>query len=354
MGLLTPLYIPPLSRKLLSTKKRWQDRAKMVLSAMQIVNHKRLIALVSPPPLAAHDLIKDLQELATIIGGVWIVQTRHLPITSPRQKLIREYLLSVLACDGFIKRKQVAEECAAPPQSLLYLLRPITTLDPDLKVWRVKLEKDLEFEAEFPDFCAAHQNEWRTFQPKIISELLLTRKTKSSTRTRAVSTVKAESSTASASLPAVVGVSKLKAEDVFEVPTAKEQLRRLVRLSFQESQVITPATMQKRFQEYQNKDFPSNQMKELTTSDLTLILHEEAEEIQNRWILKNIGDPEVDNYRRVILRVFKNGKTGKLRKADVVAAANEAGFKIPQKSYREILKEIANTKGSQWVLKNGI
>lgn len=98
----------------------------------------------------------------------------------------------------------------------------------------------------------------------------------------------------------------------------------------------------------QNEIKPSN----VTDAQVKSVLAELAVELGNAYVLRRLNDKSLDDYRDVVIELFKRKDT--LKKADVT---NEVLSKklttIPQPVYNRVMKEFATTANAVWTLKSG-
>eukprot|EP01126_Amoeba_proteus_P002210 TRINITY_DN1068_c0_g1_i5.p2 TRINITY_DN1068_c0_g1~~TRINITY_DN1068_c0_g1_i5.p2 ORF type:complete len:145 (-),score=44.47 TRINITY_DN1068_c0_g1_i5:99-533(-) len=86
--------------------------------------------------------------------------------------------------------------------------------------------------------------------------------------------------------------------------------------------------------------------------DIQSTLEQIAGTIHGIWYLKSGGSPEVDQYRNVLISLFKENVS--LQKKDVEQAMrNQLGKNIPPALYERLMREFSYSKNNQWILRSG-
>lgn len=96
--------------------------------------------------------------------------------------------------------------------------------------------------------------------------------------------------------------------------------------------------------------------KKIETSDEKVLTklkqHSYLIELPQVWTLRTVEDEQTDKYRTIILSMFITNTT--LKKSDIVQKIREILYNdIPNNIYNKIMKELAISSGSQWILKTG-
>lgn len=96
--------------------------------------------------------------------------------------------------------------------------------------------------------------------------------------------------------------------------------------------------------------------KKIETSDDKILTklkqHSYLIELPQVWTLRTVGDEQIDKYRTIILSMFIANTT--LKKSDIVQKIREILYDdIPNNIYNKIMKGLAISSGSQWILKTG-
>eukprot|EP00923_Selenidium_pygospionis_P036541 GHVN01064073.1.p1 GENE.GHVN01064073.1~~GHVN01064073.1.p1 ORF type:complete len:828 (+),score=200.05 GHVN01064073.1:241-2724(+) len=96
-----------------------------------------------------------------------------------------------------------------------------------------------------------------------------------------------------------------------------------------------------------------SEFSDMTETDLTDCLTPIAVEIGNLWVLRQIGNPHLDEYRSVLISLFRR-YVKPLSKAEVLAAFKEQlrkPFDLPDFQFRKLIREFAKNVSGSWVFK---
>ena len=62
-----------------------------------------------------------------------------------------------------------------------------------------------------------------------------------------------------------------------------------------------------------------------------------------------LGDKGIDDFRNLLLSMLREKES--LRRAEIMEAARNAGMSVPDSLYSRVVKDICQSKGSNWSLK---
>eukprot|EP01027_Heterolobosea_sp_BB2_P004544 GEZU01006959.1.p1 GENE.GEZU01006959.1~~GEZU01006959.1.p1 ORF type:complete len:281 (-),score=105.41 GEZU01006959.1:88-930(-) len=276
-----------------------------------------------------------LERVALLVNGTWIVKSEL--VYQPAIAARRDYILYLFTQQQYVERKHVAEKLELAPDVVRELLHEIAELRPG-KGWELKVAKDEKFMSKFIEVVARQKKEWENRKAKILKNVATGFASVGPARGKVdFTTVKPTTN-----VDDVVGaVSRVIGSSV------QQHVRRFFLEMFEKFGVCGLVMLKQQFANKQKADAVLNEANETMFQQ---VLNAIAKPFNNSYVLKTLGDPDVDKYRDVLLDLFQAKKT--LKRAEIMKEVQDRlNVEIPPNVYSKILKEIAISKGGTWVAK---
>lgn len=354
----TYIYTQGLPLSDLNTLPLLAQLKSLMLNAY-VLTYDKIISLIKTTA-KPNEILSDLEKVAVLIKGNWVVKSelsyKHYAFHA------RQYLLSLFKHSEYVNRKEFGKFTHIGSQMSYNMFSEIGVLDggKDGKGWQLKLPENTQYEKENPNIVN-RQNE--LFKTELAASMkVLTRKKKESKSKHA-----AEASNSAMDVdeeadddidfeeiiqlsPDILPVQKYPVKGL----TVEEQLDNLLMQLFKNYGVLQMRYIIALVNVRQRSDLVSNKIRDnITPSAIKEKVEKMCEKIHNSYILKSLGDRNVDGYRKLIVNLFKSRQS--IQKSTVIKTVLVSRLeKIPLPIYNKILKELAVYRSTTWTLKTGI
>lgn len=138
--------------------------AQQVMCCMlagRVLQYKRIREL-STNAKSDEQVLPELEKIAVLIKGVWVVKSQALQATNnwtPRQVAIRDYLLYLLHSQEYVSRDAFAKKCGLSVDEGKELLDELTVLVRG-RGRKLKVEPDEEFLEMYPEVVQRQNRIW--------------------------------------------------------------------------------------------------------------------------------------------------------------------------------------------------
>ncbi|KAM7478041.1 hypothetical protein LguiA_026254 [Lonicera macranthoides] len=354
---------------------RSKGPSRRILLSLPLEDRYRTWLLEGPPihrfnalkHLAPNDSDEDvllvLKDLAHVIQGLWVPQSRLLYRDDQGSvKLARDYVLLLFSKNPIISSAQLPQK----PELLKHMKEVLNVLAverPTLGDWKFKEPRDVSFIKLHPDIVKQHEKEWDAREEKI-TECVYGGGSKNSSKRTKPATV--DRPVASKNLNKVAPKTSNAASSRPSMPDeTREALPKALQKLFQFHKVCSFEQICQRLRDTAISESarPKGVPRELVAAakgvdfrdELLEIVNQVAIEIHGVFVWKSSVDhPQYNDLRSIVIGLLKAERNAKLKKAAVIEAAKmQLNREITNPEFQKVISELCTSQGSAWVLKSG-
>ncbi|TPX58612.1 hypothetical protein PhCBS80983_g02994 [Powellomyces hirtus] len=325
-----------------------KDKLKALLMNANVAKFSTITNVI-PGEEDEDEFLAGLREAAVLVRGTWIVRSELL--YSGHALEARRWLLYMFQRSQYVSRREFAELVRIPGPMATSMLSEIAVLEPS--GWTLKVTPDEVFVDKFEDIvmeqAAIVQREaeqasaaWEPRQPKLAAgPSRAARRTENAAGAKQAKARTAAKSNVVTQSISVKGTNMEEQLDFFIYDL-------LVMHNVSSVQYITQAAHTRATE----TDLPGNLLGPVTDEDVLNSLEETCIEIRDGlWVRKEVKHPPTDQYRPIVIELFKTKDIVAKKEANEAAKA-AVGKEIPLGPYSKIMHELATVKSQgKWQLK---
>lgn len=317
------------------------------------------------PDKPIEEVLAVLQELALLVQGLWVPRNSLVFEEDKGVRILaRNYVLVLFSKDVIIKFDQIPKNLTLA-KAMKDVLRGLATERPTLEDWKLKELPDLNFIKLYPDVVKRQHDEWEREEKDIKSFSSGIRNgpgTKTSKSSAPANPVASKGSDKLAARPSSGSMPrKVMSEE------ACESIRKALQKLFKSIKTCSVLQISQRLRDMavdENLRAKGSAKEEALAAansidafpdELQTILSTIAVNVHGICVPKSSPDhPEYDDLRQVVIDLFlAEGPQGKLKKAQIFAAATSRGKEPTQAAYQKVMQELCVSQhGSSWALKS--
>ncbi|OEH75951.1 SIN-like domain-containing protein [Cyclospora cayetanensis] len=295
-----------------------------IMKQLHLASHatvKRLLAI----PTEEQQLLQQLLQQCSQVQGNWCLKS-SLACSSTYEATCRDLLLALLIRDAQqqqngtgIAKEAFRAATRLPPETTDELLTQVAVCASSS--WRLKLPPDEAFLSAHPKVAAHFAAFWENRLKEVVKEVHAKREAAES---------QANGRSTGATTPAQL---QLAARGV------KAILCEFGGLSLTEIRDKLVET--------------SDELKTLTDDELKHVLRGIALHVQGIWVLNSLGNPQIDEFRSALIRVFSSSSPPKTKSQIIQAieADLQRRVSLPDFALRKLLREFAKNENGMWIFK---
>mmetsp|Transcript_28784 Transcript_28784/g.46594 ORF Transcript_28784/g.46594 Transcript_28784/m.46594 type:complete len:388 (+) Transcript_28784:322-1485(+) len=365
-----------------------------LLSHAQVLSLERICSIIQRSPA---DTLPTLERIGCLVRGNWLLSSGQVYPNSSQLHMhlaaCRDYVLLQYATDeglSHLSRPALADVCKLHTSHVKEVLEGVARLVPTVG-WVFMRPTDHEFILRYPQIVARQQKLWQERSQRIIAQLQSsssqhtaqqqpsTSSSSSLSSSRPSPAARSRQSSASAPVPssstqeggreevssgrkgstskAEVGASiqatVRQAANAVVPGAAAHTLADVLCEVFQTFGVVSFGFLRQRMDAIASqKADVATLLESIEDADIQEVLSSVCITLHNSYVLKSLGNPTVDQYRNIVVELFRNKPA--VKKAEIKAAAMAAvGEDIPPAHYSKIMKELSTSRGAMWLFKQG-
>lgn len=321
------------------------------------------------PANSEEDVLKVLQKHACLVQGLWVAKTSLR--CEGVQALARDYILLLFTANRFIRNDQL-KVLKVPIELLKLVLSPLAVERSDFQDWKFKEAEDRSFIKSHPDVVEDQKQAWSNREKNIMDAMRAVGKKSTPALTKnhlkpgaSNRTVPSENADqgAKGDLDGAHGsvITKMSAETREALPKALLELFRTHKVCNLQlicqglrDMAVSKSTLPKA--DTRARAAIAAALGASALPELKTIIDQVAINIHGVYVLKSLGNPNVDPLRTIVINLFCGKEpNAKLKKADIVEAAKIAlQREISNSEYTQVVNELCiSVKGGAWMLKSG-
>lgn len=273
---------------------------------------KRRLPPASRKNTTDKDLLAHLENFAVLVQGNWVLKS-GIAGYDGSELYVRDLLLCVLDTKNSLPFEQVHSATHLPEAALKDMLKQIA-VEQD-KFWQLKCTPDQEFIKEHPEIVQKYKTMWQTQKPHVVAQI--------------------------------------KAYQSNEAPSSGTNLDSQMRTRISTELKRLMASGAKSMDELKRDIQQNSTQKTIHEEILRAVMPTVgALEVRGMWMLEKTGDPHYDEYRRVLMSLFRHQTV--YTKTQIVAEFERELKKkcsLTDFALRKLLREFSELRGGYWIFR---
>jgi len=305
-----------------------------ILGIAQIIHFGKLRELTTNAQTEL-DLLPLMDKLAVMVNGRWVARS-NLCCSGPKI-IARDYILLLFSQNEYVSRKEVQDATGVSTDVAREMLSKLAVMVPEKRGWKLKIDADNDFLDVHPEYVGKYDEHWVKNKTDILNKANDLQQGKYKAQQQG------DAFGAAAALPKTI----FRGSD-----EALEQLKKFIRGVFDKYGVCNETLIKANWGAAVRGKDPGNRLSEIDDATFLSALNDNTTKLQGVYVLKTLNIHNLDKFRDVIIAEFTKKismKLSEIREKCRAALKEE----IKENDLKTILKQLAYTRGPQWIMKDG-
>ena len=319
---------------------RPEERTPAVIAQVHVMRFDRIAALVGCGAQPDEEsLVKQLEAHASLVRGVWVANS-DVVTSDYRRSVARDFVILRLLQHGELYKADLMREAQLSSEMASALLAEVAVLESNRR-WVLKVEPDIEFVRRHRPLADRHRSGWLAKEQDIVAALQSTGNPAAMASSGSPARPRSRSRAAPPQTPqGMIGTTSAASA---QASHQRRLLHRCIEALFRGHGICT----QRYLVHHAAAQLGDRKDDAAFVSEL---LEEVAVPLGGGFALKTLNNPEVDQYRDVIVALFT--EKDRLMRSDIRSACTQAlGEDVPQHVYQVLMKEMAVSAAGSWLRK---